>query len=50
MDTQELQFVRGGVAVACLDNLWDYVKKAFNFIMEYQEDFVRGFKKGWNSL
>ena len=35
---QELQFVRGGVSVACFENFWGYVKKAFDFIMEYLED------------
>lgn len=47
---QELQFIRGGVAVASLENFWDYVKRAFDFIMEYHKDIVDGFKRGWNKF
>ena len=47
---QELQFVKGGVSVACFENFWGYVKKAFDFIMEYHKEIVDGFKRGWNNF
>lgn len=46
----ELQFVRGGVSVACFENFWGCIKKAFDFLMEYHKDIVDGFKRGWNNF
>jgi|GEM_PF-4505310 len=42
--------VKGGVAVACLDNFWGYIKKAFDFIIEYKDEIIEGFKRGWNKF
>lgn len=50
MGIKELQYVRGGVSVACFENLWEYVKKAVNFIMDYHKEISEGFKKGWNKF
>ena len=47
---QELQFVRGGVSAACFQDIWGYVKNAFEFLMEYRDDIIKGFRKGWNNL
>ncbi len=47
---QELQFVRGGVSVACFENFWEYIKSAFDFIMEYRHEIVEGFKRGWKNI
>lgn len=46
----ELQFVTGGVATAYEFNLGEYFKKIFNFIKEYHQEIIRGFKKGWNNF
>ena len=46
----ELQFVRGGASVALLENFWESVKKVLDFIMEYQQEMVEGFKRGWNNF
>ena len=50
MGIKDLQYVRGGVSVACFENLWEYVKRAVNFIMEYHKEISEGFKKGWNKF
>ena len=50
LGTKELQFVRGGVSVACFENFWEYVKSAFDFLIEYQKEIIDGLKKGWKNL
>lgn len=47
---QEMLIVRGGVAVAFLDNFWDYVQKAVSFIKEYKKEIWSGLMKGWKNL
>lgn len=47
---QETVIVRGGVAVAFLDNFWEYVQKAISFIKEYKQEIVNGLRKGWKNL
>lgn len=47
---QEMSIVRGGVAVAFLDNFWEYVQKAVAFIKEYREEIWNGLKRGWKNL
>ncbi len=47
---QETVVVRGGVAVAFLDNFWEYVQKAISFIKEYRHEIVNGLRKGWKNL
>ena len=46
----ELQNVIGGTAVECVDGFWDYVKKVVDFIMEYHQDIIDGFRRGWNKF
>ena len=50
LEMDQMQYVMGGTAVACLDGFWDYVKQAFDFIMEYHQDIIDGFRKGWNKF
>ncbi|MBQ2133663.1 MAG: hypothetical protein II202_06185 [Bacteroidales bacterium] len=51
LKVEQMQYVMGGTAaVAGLDGLWDYVKKAVDFIMEYHKDIIDGFKRGWNKF
>lgn len=50
MGMQESASVKGGVAAECMDNLWSYVKNAFDFIMEYRNEIIEGFKKGWQKF
>ena len=45
-----MQLIRGGTSVACLQGVWDYIQKALGFIKEYQQEIIRGFRKGWNNL
>ena len=47
---KELQLVVGGVSTVCEFDLWGYVKKAVEFILEYREEIIRGLKKGWNKF
>lgn len=47
---QECASVKGGIAVECADNLWDYVKQAFDFIVEYRNEIIEGFKRGWGKF
>ncbi len=47
---EQMQYVMGGSAAECLEGFWDYVKKAVDFIMEYHQDIIEGFKKGWNKF
>ncbi len=47
---KELQLVVGGVSTVCEIDLWGYVKKAVEFILEYREEIIRGLKKGWNKF
>ena len=42
--------VKGGVSAYCLQDFWGYVKRAFDFIMEYQDEIIKGLKKGWNKF
>lgn len=46
----ELQFVIGGTTAVCEFDLWGYFKKAFEFLKEYHQEIIRGFKKGWNNF
>lgn len=47
----ELLKVKGGAAaVACLENLWGYVQKAFDFVKEYRKEIINGLKRGWNNF
>lgn len=46
----ELQFVMGGTTAVYEFDLWKYFKKAFEFLKEYHQEIIRGFKKGWNNF
>lgn len=46
----QMQCIMGGTTVACIQGVWDYIKKAFDFIMEYHHEIIKGFRKGWNNL
>ncbi len=50
IDKSQMQFIRGGTSIACLQGVWDYIQKALGFIKEYHQEIIRGFKKGWNNL
>ena len=47
---KELQNVIGGVSTVCEFDLWGYVKKAVDFVLEYRDEFIRGFRRGWNKF
>lgn len=42
--------IKGGVAVAFLDNFWGYIKKAISFVKEYRNEIINGLKRGWKNL
>ena len=50
LEIDQMQYVMGGAAIECLDGFWDYVKKAFDFIIEYHQDIIDGFRRGWNKF
>ena len=47
---QECTSVKGGVAAECINDLWDYVIQAFDFIVEYRNEIIEGFRRGWNKF
>lgn len=50
ISSQELVAIKGGVAVAFLDNFWGYIKKAISFVNEYRDEIINGLKRGWKNL
>lgn len=45
-----LPLIWGGTSLACMQGVWDYIQKALGFIKEYQQEIIKGFKKGWNKF
>lgn len=41
---------RGGISWDEITLILKYLKKAYDFFKEYQDNFERGFKKGWRML
>ena len=50
IERSRLQLISGGTSVACLQGVWDYIQKALGFIKEYQQEIIKGFRKGWNNF
>lgn len=48
-DAAEMEFIRGGVSSVAQFDLWGMIKDAFNFLMEYKKEILKGFKRGWNN-
>lgn len=49
LNCSQMEQIRGGAAIS-LKSIWDIVKGAFDFVMEYHQEILRGFYKGWNNF
>lgn len=46
----ELLNVNGGFSLETIKLIGKYVLAAFSFIDDYSEDFMAGFREGWNAV
>lgn len=49
LTARELE-MRGGIAWDKIIKAYEVVKKVINFIFDYKDDIVDGFKRGWRML
>lgn len=50
LEMDEMQYVLGGAEAECLEDFWEFVKKICDFIAEYQQDIIDGFRRGWDKF